>query len=145
MKKEKILNYMSDRQMVYYEMQSVVSKLELKKIYKFRYAYKVWRKDFKGWDYKFSGFIGQVIAFNNESVRIKVIAADQPKEQYGRTAQLSCEKEERTNRRRDTISIKYELLTIPGCSIDTVTQDDLVTNIGHDFIHRDFRKHLEEA
>ena len=147
MKKEKILNYCMEQQESYRDTFGVVSKLEMKKVYRITYAYNYYLKDPSGNFAKVirhNTVIGQVIAFNSESVRIKVVAADKGIRAWGREQELSDERDSR-NKRQDTLYIKYRLLVLDGCDIIPVDKDELITNVGCKFIHKDFSKHLEAA
>lgn len=147
MKKQDILNECTNKMLLYRDIYNVVEKLELKKIYRITYAYIEYTRHLDGQYHmitKNNTIIGEVIHFNSESIRVKVIAADLGVEKWGSKKKLSTERGHR-NRRQDTLSIKYEMLTMEGCSFDPIDPEDLATYIGCEFIHPDIRKHLENA
>lgn len=156
MKKEKIIKRCHEQQELFGKIAKVVEKFEINQIYRITYAMLLFQKDSSGaWvkedgKYKrhtaYNTVVGKVISFNSESVRLEVFAAQKGMDQYGNEYAIK-EGVDHHNRRLDTLSIKFKMLTNDECSIYRVSKDELVdeflTNIGCEFIHSNFKKCLE--
>jgi hypothetical protein len=145
-KKEAVFKYCQERLDYYRGVERILQGLENKTVYKVTHAYQTNINVIDGkcvYDIAYNTFIGEMIYFSLESVRFKVLAGENKITKYGQAAELSVERDkEKWAPRRDTITIKFDMLLHPLCKIEVADKDDLITNIGCKFIHPDIQKHL---
>jgi hypothetical protein len=138
MNKKGFSNFCKERISYFTRLDSLVSSLSLEKLYKITYVY----TDYPGTKSKETNvLVGEIIAFNKDSIRVKVIAGDYSITGYGYKREFE-NMDPDSGYRTDTITIKYQSLSEPGASIEPLSKEDLPAFVGCKFQHKDFLKYL---